>query len=191
MASDATDFYSFKVKNCDGEDYDLGQLKGKYVLIVNIASKCALAKQYEGLSKLHNKYKDHNFTVLGFPCNQFAKQAPGTAKEESEFCINQYGASFPILQKVKVNGAEEHPIFAYLKSQKPGLLGLKMIKWNFEKFLVSPSGEVLARYSPVTTIETISSEIENKYITNEFIAASEAARAKEDKSMELLPPVDV
>ena len=136
--------YKFEVKTIDGETIKLDKYKGKVVLIVNTASKCGLTPQYEDLEKLYKKYSDKGFVILGFPCNQFAKQEPGTEKEIKEFCSLNYGVTFPMFSKIKVNGPEEHPLYTYLKSRYDDF----PINWNFAKFLVNKDGKPVARFDP-------------------------------------------
>lgn len=154
--------YDFSVKNKKGEDVSLAQYEGKVVLVVNTASKCGFTPQFEGLEELWKKYKDQGLVILGFPCNQFANQDPGSDEQIQEFCSLNYGVTFPIMKKIDVNGDNADPLFKWLKSQKKGLLGSK-IKWNFTKFLVNKNGEVVKRFSPTT----VPSKIE-KYIVNEL-----------------------
>jgi len=155
-------FYSYKPLDKKGEPYDLSQLKGKVVLVVNVASKCGFTPQYEGLEKLYADYEERGLVVLGFPCNAFGGQAPGTAEEEASYCTLTYGVKFPVLGKIDVNGKEAAPVYEWLKSQKSGLLGLKMIKWNFEKFLVGRDGQVVGRWASTTKPESLASNIENE-----------------------------
>jgi len=129
------------------------------VLIVNTASKCGFTPQYKGLEVLYQQYKDKGLVILGFPCNQFGKQEPGDSSKISEFCEINYGVTFPLFDKVDVNGDNAHPLFNFLKSEKPGILGSKNIKWNFTKFLVNRKGEVVKRFAPVATPSQIESEI--------------------------------
>lgn len=146
-----------------GKEHPLSAYKGKVVLVVNTASKCGFTPQFAGLEKL---YKDvssqhpNDFTVLGFPCNQFGSQDPGSNDEIQEFCQLNYGVSFPVLGKVDVNGAEAEPVFEWLKKEKPGLMGLKMVKWNFEKFLVGRDGKVIKRWASTTKPEDLKAEVE-------------------------------
>jgi len=150
--------FDFKVKNIKGEDVSLEQYKGKYLLIVNVASKCGFTPQYKGLEALQKELKD-KVTVLGFPCNQFGGQEPGNGQEIEQFCELNYQISFPLFEKIDVNGSEASPLYQFLKKQKPGLLGSEAIKWNFTKFLVSPTGEVLKRYAPTDTPEAIKEDL--------------------------------
>lgn len=152
--------YQFKVKTLEGKEISLSEYKGKVVLIVNTASKCGLTPQYEGLEEIYKTYKDQGFVVLGFPCNQFGEQEPGTSAEIGEFCSINYGVSFPMFEKIDVNGDNTAPLYVFLKNQKrDGILG-KSIKWNFAKFLINKNGEVVDRYLPTTKPESISSDIE-------------------------------
>jgi glutathione peroxidase len=142
--------YDQKINTLEGEPADLSQYKGKALLVVNVASKCGLTPQYEGLEKLHETYAARGFEVLGFPCNQFMGQEPGTSEEIREFCSTTYGVDFPIFEKIDVNGAQQHPIFAELEQTADADGEAGDVKWNFEKFLVSPQGEVVARFRPQT-----------------------------------------
>ena len=152
-------FYSFSALNIKGEETNLSQFEGKTVLVVNTASKCGLTPQFEGLEHLYRKYRDQGFVVLGFPCNQFAKQEPGSEQDIAEFCELNYGVSFPMFAKVDVNGPDAHPLFKYLKKELPGLLGGK-IKWNFTKFLIDPKGRPVRRFSPTTKPEKIEASLQ-------------------------------
>ena len=140
--------YDQKINTLEGEPADLTQYEGKALLVVNVASKCGLTPQYEGLEKLHETYASRGFEVLGFPCNQFMGQEPGTAEEIREFCSTTYGVQFPLFEKIDVNGAQQHPIFAELEQQADADGEAGDVKWNFEKFLVSPDGEVVGRFRP-------------------------------------------
>ena len=150
--------YDYQVKNAEGELVRLEEYKGNVSLIVNTATGCGFTPQYKGLEELYEKYKDHGFVILDFPCNQFGNQAPGTQKEIGSFCQLHYGVSFPQFAKIDVNGPNEDPLFTYLKNEKSGLAG-KKIKWNFTKFLVDGEGNVLARFSPTTEPEKIEEKI--------------------------------
>lgn len=158
----AENFFDFVVKDSKGKDYPLSQFKGKYVLVVNVASKCGFTPQYEGLEQVYEKFKDKGLVVLGFPCNQFGAQEPGTNDEIQNFCKMNYGVTFPVLDKVDVNGANTAPVYKFLKSEKKGFLGTEGIKWNFTKFLVSPDGEVVDRFSPQTLPADMAVTIEKK-----------------------------
>lgn len=153
-------FYSLTPKDSKGEPFPFTQLEGKVVLVVNVASKCGFTPQYEGLEKLYKEFKDKGLEIVGFPCNQFLGQEPGSADEIAQFCQTNYGVSFPVLQKIDVNGDKEDPVYKYLKDQKAGLLGLRRIKWNFEKFLIDKNGKVVERYGSVTKPESLRPEIE-------------------------------
>ncbi|MCA9529526.1 MAG: glutathione peroxidase [Myxococcales bacterium] len=138
--------YGHRVETLSGEQTDLSEHRGKVMLIVNTASKCGFTPQYEGLEALYERYRDRGFVVLGFPCNQFAKQEPGTADEIASFCEKNYGVTFPMYAKIDVNGAHTHPLYEELKSAAKGVLGSKAIKWNFTKFLVDRKGDVVERF---------------------------------------------
>lgn len=153
-------FYELAPKDKKGEPFPFSQLKGKAVLIVNVASKCGFTPQYAGLEKLYKEYKDRDFTIIGFPCNQFMGQEPGSASDIEQFCQVNYGVTFPVLSKVDVNGDKADPVYQYLKSQKSGLLGLTRIKWNFEKFLIDKEGNVVNRYGSTKKPEDIKADIE-------------------------------
>ncbi len=149
--------------NCDtleGNNILLDDFKDKVMLIVNTASKCGFTPQYKGLQELYDEYQPQGFTVLGFPCNQFAKQEPGDDGEIASFCETRFGVTFPLFKKVEVNGDGTHDLFKLLKSEAKGLLGSENIKWNFTKFLVNQQGEILARYAPKTEPKAISKDIE-------------------------------
>ena len=155
-----TELTSIPVTTPNGSTSDLSSHKGQVLLIVNVASQCGFTPQYEGLEALHRKYGDRGFTVLGFPCNQFRSQEPGNAEEIANFCKLNYDVSFPLYAKIDVNGDNAAPIYRYLKDEAPGLLGSKAIKWNFTKFLVDRSGEVVKRYAPQTKPEELARDIE-------------------------------
>ena len=143
--------YTHAIAALDGQSLDLEDLRGKAVLVVNVASKCGLTPQYTGLEELQHKYADRGFTVLGVPCNQFGGQEPGTAEEISTFCSSTYGVTFPITEKVDVNGQRKHPLFAELGAKADANGDAGDIQWNFEKFLVSPVGDVVGRFRPTVT----------------------------------------
>lgn len=145
-----SDFYSLAPLDKAGNPFPFEQLKGKVVLIVNVASKCGFTPQYAELEELYKKHKDEGLVILGFPCNQFGHQESGTEEEIQSFCKLNYGVTFPVLKKIEVNGSNVDPVYQYLKSKKSGLLGLRGIKWNFEKFLVDKNGNVYDRYSSLT-----------------------------------------
>ena len=152
--------HDFQATSLDGKPVDLADYRGKVLLIVNTASACGFTPQYKGLEELHRRYADQGLAVLGFPCNQFGKQEPGTEAEIGAFCEKNYGVSFPMFAKVDVNGADAHPLYKYLKGEAPGVLGTEGIKWNFTKFLVNKDGAVIKRYAPQTKPEEISGDIE-------------------------------
>lgn len=148
-------FFDFSVKDAQGAPLDLKQFQGKLCLVVNVASQCGFTPQYEGLQRLFEKYRQKNFIVLAFPCNQFGGQEPGTSKQIQEFCSVNFKVSFPILGKIEVNGDQADPLYTWLKSQAPGVLGTESIKWNFTKFLISPEGKVLSRHAPQEKPESL------------------------------------
>lgn len=155
-----SDLYQFSAKTLSNEPQDLSVYKGKVLLIVNTASKCGFTPQYQGLEGLYKKYKEQGFEVLGFPCNQFGKQEPGTSTDISEFCELNFGVSFPLYEKVDVNGADAHPLFNWLKTEAPGVFGTEGIKWNFTKFLIGRDGQVIKRFAPKDKPESLISQIE-------------------------------
>ncbi|OLY83296.1 Glutathione peroxidase 2 [Smittium mucronatum] len=175
----ASKFYSLIAKDAKGQDYAFSQLKGKVVLIVNVASKCGFTPQYKDLEQLYKSHKDSGLVILGFPCNQFGSQEPGTQEEIASFCNLNYGVSFPIMEKIEVNGDKASPIYTYLKAEKPGLLGLKRIKWNFEKFLIDSNGKVVERFASTTNPSSIEPKI--KSLISQ-IPASDAPAAAEAES---------
>ena len=150
--------YDFKVKNAEGGEVALADYKGKVLLVVNTATGCGFTPQYEGLQDLYEKYGEMGLEILDFPCNQFGNQAPGSEEEIVDFCQSRYGVTFPQLAKIDVNGANESPVYTYLKSQKTGLMGSK-IKWNFTKFLLDRNGNVVDRFGPTVTPEKIEDRI--------------------------------
>jgi glutathione peroxidase len=151
--------YDFSAKSLAGEDTPLKRFEGKVLLIVNTASACGFTPQYKGLETLQQKYSARGFSVLGFPCNQFGRQEPGSAAEIGQFCSSNYAVSFPMFDKIDVNGDNAHPLYQYLRGEKSGLLG-SSIKWNFTKFLIDRSGTVVGRYAPTTTPESLTRDIE-------------------------------
>ncbi|RXZ65948.1 glutathione peroxidase [Pelagerythrobacter rhizovicinus] len=155
-----TTIADFTVTTNRGETLDLKDKLGKVLLVVNTASKCGFTPQYEGLEKLYEGYGDRGFEVLGFPCNQFGAQEPGSADEIAEFCKVNFGVTFPLMAKVDVNGDNASPLFDWLKREAPGLMGSKAIKWNFTKFLVDREGKVVRRYAPTDKPERIAEDIE-------------------------------
>jgi glutathione peroxidase len=150
----------FTATTITGEEQSLAAYAGKVVLVVNTASECGFTPQFKGLEQLHEKYADQGLAVLGFPCNQFGHQDPGTNAEIGAFCERNYGVTFPMFEKVDVNGANAHPVFNWLREEKGGVLG-SAIKWNFTKFLVGRDGTVIKRYGSTTTPESITSDIED------------------------------
>ena len=153
------DIYDFKAKSLAGEDIPLKRFEGQVLLIVNTASQCGFTPQYKGLQGLHRTFSPRGFAVLGFPCNQFGHQEPGDAKEIEQFCTTNYAVTFPMFAKIDVNGSNAHPLYQYLKGEKSGLLG-SAIKWNFTKFLVGRTGQVVARYAPTARPDGLTKEIE-------------------------------
>jgi glutathione peroxidase len=149
----------FTATTITGDEQQLDAYEGKVALVVNTASQCGLTPQFEGLERLHQEYADRGLVVLGFPCNQFASQDPGTDEEIGAFCQRNYGVSFPMFSKIDVNGDDAHPLFSWLREEKGGLLG-DAIKWNFTKFLVGRDGQVIKRYAPTTAPGSISADIE-------------------------------
>ena len=150
--------YDFTVKGKQGDDISLSDYKGKVLLVVNTATRCGFTPQYDGLQKLYDEYKESGFEILDFPCNQFKEQAPGTADEIDQFCTLNYGTTFPRFQKIDVNGADESPLYTWLKEEKGSPLG-KKIKWNFTKFLIGRDGIPLKRFAPMTTPEKMEDAI--------------------------------
>ena len=142
-----------------GDTRSLAAYRGKTLLIVNVASQCGFTPQYKGLEALFRKYKDQGLVVLGFPCNQFGRQEPGTEAEIQRFCTSSYDVTFPLFAKIDVNGPATHPLYEHLKSSRPGLLGTEAIKWNFTKFLVNAQGDVVARYAPSDTPEKVERDL--------------------------------
>lgn len=155
-----SNIHQYTVEKLNGESQDFSEYAGKVLLIVNTASKCGFTPQFEGLENLYTEFKDAGFEVVGFPCNQFGQQDPGTADEIGAFCQKNYGVSFPMMAKVDVKGDEAHPIFKYLTSETKGFLS-SAIKWNFTKFLINKQGEVIKRYPPTTKPEKIVDDIKS------------------------------
>ncbi|MDQ1258501.1 MAG: glutathione peroxidase [Pseudomonadota bacterium] len=152
--------YDFDAQTIDGRTVPLRQYEGKVMLIVNTASACGFTPQFAGLEELHQRYGSQGLVVLGFPCNQFAGQDPGSNDEIASFCQLNYGVSFPMMAKVDVNGAQASPLYRWLCSEAPGLLGSKAIKWNFTKFLVGKDGQVIRRYAPQDTPAKLAGDVE-------------------------------
>jgi glutathione peroxidase len=159
MASMST-FYDFSAPTLDGRPKSLSDYRGKVVLVVNTASECGFTPQYAGLQALYEKYRSQGLEVLGFPCNQFGGQEPGSAAEIGAFCEKNYGVAFPMFDKVEVKGANAHPLYKWLTSSAPGILGTEVIKWNFTKFLVGRDGDVVKRYAPQDKPQDIAADIE-------------------------------
>lgn len=155
-----TAIYDFKAQRLDGSVGSLDEFRGQVLLIVNTASECGFTPQYQGLEQLYAEYQVRGFSVLGFPCNQFGQQEPGSAQQIAEFCETKYGVNFPIFAKIEVNGRGAHPLFRWLKSEAPGILGTQRIKWNFTKFLIARDGRVVKRFAPKTSPEELRQEIE-------------------------------
>ena len=151
--------HDYEARTIDGQPKKLGDYSGQVLLVVNVASKCGFTPQYTGLEALYRKFKDKGFAILGFPCDQFGHQEPGNDEEIKNFCSLTYEVSFPMFAKIKVNGEDAHPIYKYLKAEKPGVLGLEGIKWNFTKFLIGKNGEVVQRYAPTTKPEAIEKDV--------------------------------
>ncbi|MBN9370210.1 glutathione peroxidase [Hydrogenophaga sp. YM1] len=152
--------YDFEALSITGQPVPLSHYKGQVMLIVNTASACGFTPQFAGLEALHKAYGPRGLAVLGFPCNQFGSQDPGSNEEIAGFCQLNYGVSFPMMAKIDVNGAEAHPLYRWLTAEAPGLLGSKAIKWNFTKFLVGKDGQVLKRYAPQDAPAKLASDIE-------------------------------
>ena len=154
-----TTVYDFTATRLDGKEQSLAEYRGHVLLIVNTASECGFTPQYAGLENLYETLKDDGLTVLGFPCNQFGAQEPGSAEEIGAFCEKNYGVTFPMFDKIDVNGPAAHPLFKFLKHEKSGLLGSEAIKWNFTKFLVGRDGGAVARYAPQTKPEDLEAPV--------------------------------
>jgi glutathione peroxidase len=154
-----TGIYDFRAKNLRGQEVSLSDFQGKVLLIVNTASKCGFTPQYEALQTLYAKHEAQGFSVLAFPCNQFGAQEPEGEAKIGEFCATIFGATFPLFSKIDVNGPDAHPLYDFLKQEKPGILGTQRIKWNFTKFLIGRDGDVVARYAPITKPEQIEQPI--------------------------------
>jgi glutathione peroxidase len=152
--------FDFQATSLDGKPIDLSAYRGKVLLVVNTASECGFTPQYKGLEQVYEQLRDRGLIVLGFPCNQFGKQEPGTEADIGAFCEKNYGVSFPMFAKIEVNGDDAHPLYKFLKEQAPGLLGTQGIKWNFTKFLVNKDGKVVERYAPQTKPAEIVGDIE-------------------------------
>jgi glutathione peroxidase len=154
-----SDLFNIDVQTIDGKAQSMNDYAGKVLLVVNVASKCGFTPQYEGLESVYRQYKDQGLVVMGFPCNQFGSQEPGTDTEIATFCDTRFNVSFPMFAKIKVNGDDAHPLYKHLKGEKPGVLGTEGIKWNFTKFLVDRSGKVVKRYGSADKPEKIAGDI--------------------------------
>ena len=152
-------FYDFKANDINGKEVSMSSFEGKVVLIVNVASGCGFTPQYEGLQKLYDEHKEEGLEILAFPCNQFGGQEKGDGEEIKNFCEKNYSITFPIFEKVEVNGNDAHPIFKFIKEQKKGFMGTESIKWNFSKFLLSKNGEVIKRYGSLDVPENLEEDI--------------------------------
>tara|TARA_B110000014_G_scaffold264264_1_gene264482 strand:+ start:10835 stop:11326 length:492 start_codon:yes stop_codon:yes gene_type:complete len=159
--TDQENIYNFSCLNNKGEEKLLSEFSGEVLLIVNTASKCGFTPQYAGLEKLFQKYKEKGFQILAFPCNQFGGQEPGNDQEIEEFCSLNFNTSFPLFSKIEVNGDDAHPLFKYLTSSMPGILGTESVKWNFTKFLINKDGIPVERFAPNTSPEKIDLEIKS------------------------------
>ncbi|KAK1059475.1 Glutathione peroxidase 2 [Friedmanniomyces endolithicus] len=178
--SSATSFYDFKPSDKGGKPYPLANLKGKVVLVVNTASKCGFTPQLGGLENLYKDVKPKNpdFEIIGFPCNQFGSQDPGSNDEIQQFCQINYGVSFPILGKTDVNGEKVEPVYDWMKKSKPGIMGLTRIKWNFEKFLIGRDGQVVSRWASTAKPESMKSAIEAELAKKPATATATAEKPK-------------
>ena len=152
-------FFDFSTKTLQGQEFPFSSLNGKVVLAVNTASKCGFTHQYKGLQALYEQYQAQGLVIVGFPCNQFGSQEPGGTAEISEFCEINYGVSFPLSEKIEVNGANAHPVYKFLTKEAKGVLGTESIKWNFTKFLVAKDGSVFKRYAPTTSPKDLEDDI--------------------------------
>jgi len=155
-----TTIYDFNANSLSGAPVDLKQYRGKVLLVVNTASKCGFTPQYKGLEEVYQQFKDRGVEVLGFPCNQFGAQEPGNADEIGAFCEKNYGVTFPMFEKIDVNGENAHPLYKFLKGEAPGVMGTEAIKWNFTKFLIRKDGTVYKRYAPQTEPKELAGDIE-------------------------------
>ncbi|TAK79555.1 MAG: glutathione peroxidase [Aquabacterium sp.] len=155
-----TSVYDFKAQTITGQEVALSDYRGKALLIVNTASKCGFTPQFEGLEKLWQTYGPKGLVIVGFPCNQFGSQDPGSNDEIASFCQLNYGVSFPMFEKIDVNGPNAHPLYKWLVQEAPGILGTKAIKWNFTKFLIGKDGQVISRYAPTDTPKSLAEDVE-------------------------------
>jgi glutathione peroxidase len=159
-ATAMSDLYQFSARTLDGKNLELEDYRGKVILVVNTASECGFTPQYAGLEELHDMYRGGGLVVLGFPCNQFGHQEPGDAAAIGAFCKKNYGVSFPMFDKIEVNGPDAHPLYKWLTHSAPGILGTEAIKWNFTKFLVGRDGKVAKRYAPQTAPKALEGDIQ-------------------------------
>lgn len=159
MSQKTETFYDFNATTIVGENISMSEYQGKVVLVVNVASKCGFTPQYEGLQKLYEAHEKNGLVILGFPCNQFSNQEPGSHKEIQNFCNVNYNITFPLFEKIDVNGENTHPLYKFLKSKATGILGTESIKWNFTKFLVDQKGKVITRYGSSTKPKEIEADI--------------------------------
>lgn len=153
--------YDYSAKSLEGQPVNLSNFKDKVLLIVNTASQCGFTPQYKGLQELYDKYSAQGLVILGFPCNQFGQQEPGSESEIQSFCETRFGVTFPLFEKIDVNGKNAHPVYQYLTKVAPGILGTEAIKWNFTKFLVDRNGKIVKRYAPLTKPEDLEKDIES------------------------------
>jgi len=160
MSTEPRTVYEFEAQTIDGKTVSLSDFKGRVMLVVNTASKCGFTPQFDGLEALWKQYADQGLVILGFPCNQFGAQDPGSADEIASFCQLNYGVTFPMMAKVEVNGPQAHPLYKWLVKEAPGLLGTQAIKWNFTKFLLGRDGHVIKRYGSIDTPKALATDIE-------------------------------
>jgi glutathione peroxidase len=160
MPETLSSIYETTIRDREGKPVDMDAFRGKVLLIVNVASRCGFTPQYAGLQKLYERFRDRGLEILGFPCNQFGGQEPGSDAEIGQFCSLNYGVTFPVFSKIQVNGPEAIPLYQFLKKEAPGLLGTEAIKWNFTKFLVDRNGKIIDRFAPTSTPESLESAIE-------------------------------
>jgi len=160
MEASPSSIYDFSAQLLDGRTVSLSEFRGRVLLLVNTASKCGFTPQYTGLEQLYRAGKERGLAVLGFPCNQFGAQEPGSAEEIGAFCQKNYGVSFPLFARIDVNGPHAHPLYRFLKKSRPGIFGIERIKWNFTKFLIDRQGRVVGRFAPSTTPQKLAAAIE-------------------------------
>lgn len=157
----SSSIYDYSAKSLEGQPVNLSNFKDKVLLIVNTASQCGFTPQYKGLQELYDKYSAQGLVILGFPCNQFGQQEPGNEAEIQSFCETRFGVTFPLFEKIDVNGKNAHPVYQYLTKVAPGILGTEAIKWNFTKFLIDRNGKIVKRYAPLTKPEDLEKDIES------------------------------